>query len=67
MVNTMNKSFFAGRRMLTFTLCHRGSTSPETTAGFDAPLRNAGLSRAGQDGESVSRGTRGTRDYRSPS
>ena len=31
MVNTMNKNFFAGRRVLTCYTCHRGSTSPETT------------------------------------
>jgi hypothetical protein len=31
MVNTMNKSFFAGRRVLTCYTCHRGSTSPEIT------------------------------------
>jgi photosynthetic reaction center cytochrome c subunit len=31
MVNTMNKSFFAGRRVLTCYTCHRGSTSPEVT------------------------------------
>ncbi len=31
MVNTMNKSFFAGKRELTCYTCHRGSTSPETT------------------------------------
>jgi hypothetical protein len=31
MVNTMNKNFFAGRRMLTCYTCHRGSTSPEVT------------------------------------
>jgi hypothetical protein len=42
MVNTMNKSFFAGRRMLTCYTCHRGSTSPETTpdlTAFYATLR----------------------------
>ena len=31
MVNTMNKSFFAGKRVLTCYSCHRGSTSPEVT------------------------------------
>ena len=31
MVNTMNKNFFGGRRMLTCYTCHRGSTSPEVT------------------------------------
>jgi photosynthetic reaction center cytochrome c subunit len=31
MVNTMNKNFFAGRRVLTCYTCHRGSTTPETT------------------------------------
>lgn len=31
MVNTVNKSFFAGRRVLTCYTCHRGSTSPEIT------------------------------------
>ncbi len=31
MANTMNKSFFAGKRVLTCYTCHRGSTSPETT------------------------------------
>ncbi|HVZ17817.1 MAG TPA: c-type cytochrome, partial [Terriglobales bacterium] len=31
MVNTMNKSFFGGRRFLTCYTCHRGSTTPETT------------------------------------
>jgi photosynthetic reaction center cytochrome c subunit len=31
MVNTMNKNFFAGRRVLTCYTCHRGSASPETT------------------------------------
>jgi hypothetical protein len=31
MVNTMNKNFFAGRRVFTCYTCHRGSTSPETT------------------------------------
>jgi hypothetical protein len=31
MVNTMNKTLFAGRRVLTCYTCHRGSTSPETT------------------------------------
>ena len=31
MVNTMNKNFFAGRRVLTCYTCHRGSTSPEVT------------------------------------
>jgi len=31
MVNTMNKNFFAGRRVLTCYTCHRGSTSPEIT------------------------------------
>jgi len=31
MVNTMNKSFFAGHRVLTCYTCHRGSTSPEIT------------------------------------
>jgi hypothetical protein len=31
MVNTMNKNFFGGRRMLTCYTCHRGSTLPEVT------------------------------------
>jgi hypothetical protein len=31
MVNTMNKNFFAGKRMLTCYTCHRGNISPETT------------------------------------
>lgn len=31
MVNTMNKNFFGGRRMLTCYTCHRGSSTPETT------------------------------------
>jgi len=31
MVNTMNKNFFAGRRVLTCYTCHRGSSPPETT------------------------------------
>lgn len=31
MVNTMNKNFFASRRLLTCYTCHRGSTSPEIT------------------------------------
>jgi photosynthetic reaction center cytochrome c subunit len=31
MVNTMNKNFFAGRRVLTCYTCHRGTTSPEIT------------------------------------
>ena len=31
MVNTMNKNFFAGKRVLTCYTCHRGSTSPEIT------------------------------------
>jgi photosynthetic reaction center cytochrome c subunit len=31
MVSTMNKNFFAGRRVLTCYTCHRGSTTPETT------------------------------------
>jgi len=31
MVNTMNKNFFGGRRMLTCYTCHRGSSSPDTT------------------------------------
>ncbi len=31
MMNTMNKNFFGGRRMLTCYTCHRGSTSPEVT------------------------------------
>src|SRR5208283_627800 len=30
MVNTMYKTLFAGRRVLTCYTCHRGSTSPET-------------------------------------
>jgi len=31
MVNTMNKNFFGGRRMLTCYTCHRGTSLPETT------------------------------------
>lgn len=31
MVNTMNKTFFAGQRVLTCYTCHRGSASPEIT------------------------------------
>jgi photosynthetic reaction center cytochrome c subunit len=31
MVNTMNKSFFGGNRMITCYTCHRGDMSPQTT------------------------------------
>ena len=31
MANTLNKSLFGGRRVLTCYTCHRGSTSPEVT------------------------------------
>jgi hypothetical protein len=31
MANTLNKSLFGGRRVLTCYTCHRGSTTPETT------------------------------------
>jgi len=42
MVNTMNKNFFGGKRMLTCYTCHRGNTTPETTpdlTAFYATLR----------------------------
>ena len=43
MVNTMNKNFFGGRRVLTCYTCHRGGSPPETTpdlAQFYANLRS---------------------------
>ena len=43
MVNTMNKNFFAGRRVLTCYTCHRGTSTPETTpdlSQFYATLRS---------------------------